>query len=128
MNQHTIFDILKFMLGSEAWGNKTKEIILRLRNVTNTFNFFCFIPLSQPKKNLLVDTLYTQSPNSVCVLTALRVSIRKLHVYLFTVFIFLHICSFGTQFNCLSHRKTDKKFGTSLTLVLQIGEAWTETG
>ena len=29
--QLAIFDLLKFKLGSEAWGTKTKEITLRLR-------------------------------------------------------------------------------------------------
>ena len=43
------------------------------------------------------------------------------------VSVFLFIYSF-THFNGLSHRKTDKKIRTSLTLVLQIGKAWTETG
>ena len=28
----TNFDMFKFLLGFEAWGNKTKEIILRLNN------------------------------------------------------------------------------------------------
>ena len=32
--------ILKFTLGSEARGNKTKEIILRLSNMNNTFLLF----------------------------------------------------------------------------------------
>ena len=27
-----VSDILKFILGCEAWGNKTKQIILRLNN------------------------------------------------------------------------------------------------
>ena len=38
--------ILKFTLGSEAWGNKTKEIILRLSDK----HFFCFIP-PEPSMN-----------------------------------------------------------------------------
>ena len=38
--QWTIFGTLKFKHGSEAWGNKTKEFALRLRD---EYNFFCFI-------------------------------------------------------------------------------------
>ena len=30
--KYAIFDISKFKLGSEAWGNKTKEIASRLRD------------------------------------------------------------------------------------------------
>ena len=37
-----ISDILKFLLGSETWGNKTKEIILKQWII----HFFCFIPPS----------------------------------------------------------------------------------
>ena len=38
--QSTIFGTLKFKHGSEAWGNKTKEITLRLRD---EYNLFCRI-------------------------------------------------------------------------------------
>ena len=33
-------DILKFILGCQAWGNKTKEIILRLSHVMNRYISF----------------------------------------------------------------------------------------
>ena len=39
----TIFDILKFILDSEAWGNRTKEILF---NAEPQDDFFCFIPSS----------------------------------------------------------------------------------
>ena len=39
----TIFDILKFILVSVAWGNRTKEILF---NAEPQDDFFCFIPSS----------------------------------------------------------------------------------
>ena len=39
----TIFDILIFILDSEAWGNRTKEILF---NAESQDDFFCFIPSS----------------------------------------------------------------------------------
>ena len=49
MAEYTIFDILKFILGSKAWGNKTKEFIIEPQD-----DFFCFIPpsLMQPSMNV----------------------------------------------------------------------------
>ena len=38
-----IFDILKFILVSVAWGNRTKEILF---NAEPQDDFFCFIPSS----------------------------------------------------------------------------------
>lgn len=43
-DQQTIFDILKFILGSAAWGNKTNEMYYSL--VSLKMIFFCFIPPS----------------------------------------------------------------------------------
>ena len=48
-SQSTKFDILKFILGCEAWGNKTKEMILRLSNEYKK-HFFCLIPPSLAAK------------------------------------------------------------------------------
>ena len=39
----TIFDILKFILVSVAWGNRTKDILF---NAEPQDDFFCFIPSS----------------------------------------------------------------------------------
>ena len=45
--KETNSDILKFRLGSEAWGNKTKEIILRLSNEKYISLVFSPTPRSQ---------------------------------------------------------------------------------
>ena len=65
-----ISDISKFLLGSEAWGNKTKEIILKQWII----HFFCFIPpASELSMNLNILKMVYQGffcwkhlpPNSV---------------------------------------------------------------
>ena len=43
----TIFDILKFILDSEAWGNRTKEMLFITEPQDD---FFCFIPSSLTAK------------------------------------------------------------------------------
>ena len=43
----TILDILKFILDSEAWGNRTKEILFIAEPQDD---FFCFIPSSLTAK------------------------------------------------------------------------------
>ena len=42
--KYAIFDISKFKLGSEAWGNKTKEIASRLRD--ERLIYFVLFPLA----------------------------------------------------------------------------------
>ena len=59
--QYTIFDILKFILGSEAWGNKTKELILRLSN-ESYISFVSFPQASEPSMNFNISkTVYSKS-------------------------------------------------------------------
>ena len=56
MAEYSIFDILKFILGSKAWGNKTKEFIIEPQD-----DFFCFIPpsLMQPSMNVnILELVY----------------------------------------------------------------------
>ena len=48
-DQQAIFDVLKFILSSAAWGNKTKEIYYSL--VSLKMIVFCFIPPSLGVKN-----------------------------------------------------------------------------
>lgn len=48
---------LKFILGFEAWGNKTKEVYYSLLSLK--IDFFCFIPqVSQPSINLAINTQF----------------------------------------------------------------------
>ena len=47
-NTAQLFDILKFILGSEAWGNKTKETYHIIAEPQD--DFFCFIPPSLAAK------------------------------------------------------------------------------
>ena len=54
--QYIIFDMLKFILGTEAWGNKTKEVILRLRN-ESYISFVSFLQASEPSMNFNIPKM-----------------------------------------------------------------------
>ena len=56
MSQQTNFDILKFILGSEAWGNKTKEITLR-SSIELFISFVLFHQASEPSMNFNISKL-----------------------------------------------------------------------
>ena len=49
--EETIFDILEFIRGSEAWGNKTKEMSLKM------ISFVLFPQASQPRMNFNISEL-----------------------------------------------------------------------
>ena len=52
MCQWTNSDISKFIHGSEAWGNKTKEIILRLSNDYTVNNAFLLFYSPKPRSQV----------------------------------------------------------------------------
>ena len=59
-NTAQLFDILKFILGSEAWGNKTKETYHSLLSL-KMISFVLFPQASQPSMNYkILELVYSQ--------------------------------------------------------------------
>ena len=56
LHKKRIFDISKFILGSEAWGNKTKEMYYLLLSLEMIY-FPLFPQASQPSMNLNISQL-----------------------------------------------------------------------
>ena len=54
----TTFDVLKFTLGSKAWGNKAKEIIPRLSNE----QFISFVLFPKPRGQTSIGQFQVNSP------------------------------------------------------------------
>ena len=61
----TIFYILKFILGSEAWGNKTNEMYYSLLSL-KIISFVLFLQASQPSINFNISELV------YCIFTAIQ--------------------------------------------------------
>ena len=59
-NTAQLFDILKFILGSEAWGNNTKETYHSLLSL-KMISFVLFPQASQPSMNYkILELVYSQ--------------------------------------------------------------------